>query len=229
MRKCVTLYGKRIILIGMVGGLLWMLEGITPAVQPPNGYFNNLVVSGILGIGSGDDYLVLGQDRDCGTPGWTPFLGCSEYDYFIEIVGSKAGPLFVNYESRKPVRIGGNLEVQGAKSFVQAHPTDLTKEIVYISLEGPEAGTYIRGTAQLINGESVVVLPEHFAAVTNDEGLTVQLTCLDECNGLRVVSKSTKQIVIKELMGGKSHAHFDYLVQGIRKGYEDHQVIRERR
>jgi len=33
--------------------------------------------------------------------------------------------------------------------------------------------------------------------------------------------------VVRELMGGRSDARFDYLVQGIRKGYEGFRPIRE--
>jgi len=112
------------------------------------------------------------------------------------------------------------------KEFVADHPTDPTKSIVYVSLEGPEDGTYIRGTAQLQNGEAVIELPEHFGLVTNDEGLTVQLTPLGEWLQLYVVEKSAKRIVVREA-NGKS-GQFDYLVMGVRKGYEHHQVIQPR-
>lgn len=122
--------------------------------------------------------------------------------------------------------VNGHFVAAGTKSFVQAHPLDQTKEIVYVSLEGPEAGTYIRGTAQLINGEAVIELSEHFSLVTNDQGLTVQLTPLGELLQLYVVQKSTKQIIVREA-NGKS-GQFDYLVQGVRKGYENHQVIRDK-
>ena len=145
---------------------------------------------------------------------------------------STCGKLFVGESppgtAKFTVDCAGNLTASGTKAFVQPHPTDPNKEIVYISLEGSEAGTYFRGTAQLVDGEAVINLPDHFGLVTNDAGLTVQLTCLDECNGLRVIHKGTKQIIVKELLGGKSNARFDYLVQGVRKGYENHQVIRDR-
>jgi hypothetical protein len=124
------------------------------------------------------------------------------------------------------VYIKGNLNVDGTKKFVQPHPTDPTKEIVYVSLEGPEAGTYIRGTARLANGEAVINLPEHFSLVTSAEGLMVQLTPVGEWLQLYVVKKSTQQIVVREANG--KNGQFDYLVQGVRKGYEDHQVIRDK-
>lgn len=122
--------------------------------------------------------------------------------------------------------VGSDLNVSGKKSFVQVHPTDPTKEIVYVSLEGPEAGTYIRGTAKLINGEAVINLPEHFSLVTKDEVLTVQLTPRGEWLQLYLVKTSTKQIIVREA-SGKS-GQFDYLAQGIRKGFENHQVIRDK-
>src|SRR4029077_17827740 len=39
----------------------------------------------------------------------------------------------------------GGLAGTGTKSFVEPHPTDASKLIRYVSLEGPEAGTYFRG------------------------------------------------------------------------------------
>jgi hypothetical protein len=124
------------------------------------------------------------------------------------------------------IRIDGNILKTGTNSFVQPHPTDPTKEIVYISLEGPEAGTYIRGTAQLVNGEAMISLPEHFSLVTSDEGLTVQLTPVGEWLQLYVVEKGTHHVIVHEANG--KNGQFDYMVQGVRKGYENHQVIQEK-
>jgi hypothetical protein len=119
-----------------------------------------------------------------------------------------------------PLTVTGNLYVSGAKAFVHPHPQNTSQDIVYIALEGPEAGTYIRGTGRLHRGQAKIALPEHFSAVTASEGITVQLTCLGECKGLRVADKSPGHIVVKELMSGEHDVAFDYLVQGVRKGYE---------
>jgi len=73
-----------------------------------------------------------------------------------------------------------------------------------------------------------VELPEHFSLVTSSEGLTVQVTPTANCNGLYVASKLPTEIVVKELNGGTSDATFDYLVNGIRIGYEDYQPIQDR-
>jgi len=52
------------------------------------------------------------------------------------------------------------------------------------------------------------------------------VTLLEDCNGLYVSEKSTTRIVVKELLEGTSNARFDYLVQGVRRGYEDFDPIR---
>ena len=55
-------------------------------------------------------------------------------------------------------------------------PEDPKRSIHFAALEGPEVGTYYRGTAKLSGGETVVELPEYFSKLTEDRGLTVQLT-----------------------------------------------------
>jgi hypothetical protein len=121
------------------------------------------------------------------------------------------------------VYIDKNLVVYGQKQFVQPHPNDPEKIISYIALEGPEAGTYIRGTAEIVNGEAVIELPEHFSFTTCEEGLTVLLTPVDCWLQLYVTEKSTQKIVIKE--ASDKSGNFDYIVQGVRLGHEGHQVI----
>lgn len=129
------------------------------------------------------------------------------------------------------VWISGNLHVSGTKTFVQPHPKDTTKTINYVCLEGGEAGTYIRGSGQLQGGVSIIPLPEHFGLVTSENGLTAQVTPRDgTANGyLYVESVTPAQLVVRESGGGSSNAKYDYLVQGVRKGYENYQVIQERK
>ena len=59
------------------------------------------------------------------------------------------------------------------------------------------------------------------------EGLTVQVTLLEECNGLYVAEKSTEWIVVREVLNGTSDARFDFFIQGVRRGYEDFDPVRE--
>ena len=61
----------------------------------------------------------------------------------------------------------------GAKYFIEPHPTDASKVIRYVALEGPESGTYFRGTAHASHGQAVIAVPEDFRMVTDDEGLSL--------------------------------------------------------
>jgi hypothetical protein len=124
------------------------------------------------------------------------------------------------------VRINGSLEVTGnyPKSFVEDHPVDPTKEIVYTCPEGDIPSVYTRGTGQLLDGEAVIELPEHFGFVASSGGLTMHLTPRREWLQLYVVELSTSKCVIREDQG--KSGQFDYLVHGVRRGFENHKVIR---
>jgi hypothetical protein len=117
----------------------------------------------------------------------------------------------------------------GQKNFVAPHPGDSGLALYYCSLEGPEAGTYIRGTARLVAGKAEVLLPEHFGLVTSEHGLTVQLTPRSpRSRGVCASSLSTGVLQIEELSEGTGDYEVDYLVHGIRKGMEEYRVIRPR-
>ncbi|MFH1022179.1 MAG: hypothetical protein V1809_02190 [Planctomycetota bacterium] len=132
-----------------------------------------------------------------------------------------AGNLIADFSS------GGFNLYLGTKNFVEPHPTDPTKEIVYVTLEGPEAGTYCRGKGVLTDGTASISLPDHFGLVTADEGITVQVTPTASCNGLYVDSYSKTGFVVKELGGGNCNATFHWTVNGVREKYKNHQVIRD--
>ncbi|MBI4470693.1 MAG: hypothetical protein HY650_15365 [Acidobacteria bacterium] len=126
------------------------------------------------------------------------------------------------------VDTNGNGVVSGAvKQFHQAHPTKPGMEIVYASIEGPEAAAYVRGTGRLVNGRATIALPEHFAAIAAENTMTVQLTPHSATStGLAIVEKSLKGIVVQELLNGTGSYKFDYLVMAVRRGYEDYQPVR---
>lgn len=127
------------------------------------------------------------------------------------------------------LHVVGNITATGAKLFVQDHPTDPTKEIHYIALEGGEAGTYMRGTAVLNGGRAVIDLPEHFSLVTGEEGLTAQLTPRGPVQSmLYVESLTNRRVVVKASNPGDGQVAFDFLVQGVRSGFEGHQPIVDR-
>lgn len=130
--------------------------------------------------------------------------------------------------------ITNDLEADGfiaahIKNFRMNHPKDAEKEIWYACIEGPEAAAYERGTAQLVDGEVRVDFSEHFELVVNPSTLTVTLTPLDAASkGLAVVEKTARGFVVKELGGGTGNYQFDWRVEGVRKGYEDFEVIRDK-
>jgi len=127
------------------------------------------------------------------------------------------------------VDVAGNFNCTGTKLFVQQHPTEPDKEIAYVSLEGGEAGTYTRGASKLENGVATVELPEHFGLVTNAEGLTAQITPRGPVQSMLYVESVTPtHLIVKASNPADKDVRFDYLVNGVRSGFEDHQVIRDK-
>jgi hypothetical protein len=152
----------------------------------------------------------------------------SATNYGVYAYGDTGGGYFRDNNDAVWTRVAfgtNGIVSNGTKSFVQEHPTDPNQAIVYASLEGGEAGTYYRGSAQLEKGTAVIELPEHFSLVTEEEGLTVQVTPRQDCNGLYVAEVTTRRIVVKELQGGTSNARFDFFINGIRAGYKDFKVL----
>ncbi len=136
-------------------------------------------------------------------------------------------------EPKKPARqeiegdlaISGDLLVRGSKSFVAADPEHGDRMLVYTALEGPEAGTYFRGTAVTAGGEATIELPAHFAKTTEPAGLTVQLTPVGGWSRLYVADKTPRRLVVRDAEGRDGIA-FDFLIQGVRKGFADRPVVR---
>jgi hypothetical protein len=111
----------------------------------------------------------------------------------------------------------------GPKMFVEPHPTDPAKEIRYVSLEGPESGTYFRGKGQIVNGFATIDVPETFRIVTDADGLTAVVSPVGEMATLAVISQDLSHIVVQ----GSKDVTFNYIVNGVRKAYKDLQPIHE--
>lgn len=123
------------------------------------------------------------------------------------------------------LKIDGSLSVSGTKNFVVVDPEDSARRIYFAALEGPEAGTYYRGSSATVAGRVVIDLPGVFARVTEAEGLTVQLTPLNGWARLWVEEKSPDRLVVRQVEGDPP-VEFDFLVQGVRKGYANYRVER---
>jgi len=116
----------------------------------------------------------------------------------------------------------GDLGCSGTKYFVQPHPEDPSKEIRFVCLEGNESGTYFRGSARLQGGRAVIEVPEAFRLVTQPEGITVQVTPLDLVR-ICVEEFNLDRIVVR----GEEDVEFHYFVNGIRRGFADHEPLRK--
>lgn len=111
------------------------------------------------------------------------------------------------------------------KNFKVPDPTNPRYDILYACVEGPEAAMYTRGTGRLVNGQAVIDLPDHFLKLANMSTLTIQVTPLDECEGL-FCRKGDGQFMVKELRKGTSSIEFDWEVKAVRMGHEDYKVVR---
>jgi hypothetical protein len=119
------------------------------------------------------------------------------------------------------VYAGGDFAATGSKSFIEPHPSDPTKEIRYVCLEGPETGTYFRGTGRIVNGFATIPIPDHFRMVTAETGLTVVAMPVGGLAVLAAVHQGLDRIVIQ----GSSDVEFNYIVNGIRKAFQDFEPV----
>jgi hypothetical protein len=111
----------------------------------------------------------------------------------------------------------GDLGATGVKYFVQPHPDDPDRVVNFVCLEGNESGTYFRGTARLAGGFAELDIPEEWMLVTEEEGITVQVTPRDLAL-LAVPVKTRDRIVVV----GDRDVEFDYFVNGVRRGFADY-------
>lgn len=117
----------------------------------------------------------------------------------------------------------GNLGATGTKPFVDPHPHRAGVVIRYVALEGPEAGTYFRGRGVFVKGVAVIEVPESFRLVTDEEGLTVQVTPIGRAAAVGVTRMGLDSIAVESTRDGE----FSFLVQGVRKAFKDWQVVVE--
>jgi hypothetical protein len=97
--------------------------------------------------------------------------------------------------------------------------------IQYSSLVGPEAAIYIRGKAELDGGRTYISFPDHFSDTVVPSSITVSLTPRSaDSFGLAAVEVDAEGMEVAELQNETGTYFFDYVVYGVRKGYEDYQV-----
>lgn len=136
--------------------------------------------------------------------------------------------IYVDEKGRGIVQ--GDTLVGKLKNFRIDDPLHPDKEIWYASIEGPEAAAYLRGTAELKNGKVLIAFPEHFQSLVTVPGMTIQLTPRSaQSKGLAVTDRTSKGFTVQELWDGKGNYSFDWEVKAIRKGYENYEVVRDKK
>jgi len=171
---------------------------------------------------------VIGEsDANTGVVGYTDYGAAGVAGYNMESVycpATSGVSGFLGYKSGSNyygVYSVGNTGATGTKNFIEPHPTDATKEIRYVSLEGPEAGTYFRGTARTVKGFATIEVPESFRMVSAEEGLTAVVTATGQLAQIAVISKSLDKIVVQS-----SHdVAFDYVVNGVRRAFQNWEAV----
>ena len=181
--------------------------------------------AGVLGIqGPGLTGLILpsagvrGENFNIGTLGVSRVVGA--VGTVVASNGAYLAEGYLGYHTATfdyGVYSAGRTGASGTKSFVDPHPTDPTKVIRFISLEGNEAGTYCRGRGKFQRGIARIPVPEDFRLVTDEEGLTVQITPIGALATVAVLRMGLDEIVA----GSSRDVEFSYLVQGVRKTYAD--------
>jgi hypothetical protein len=215
--------------VGIVG---W---GVQAAGNIAGGKFENLIGGSYADLGR-EDYGIRAYGNVAG--GTFHDRDQSGYAYIangnwgIGGYGDNGGGYFEDTNGSGVARVGYStykIQGTGAVSFVQNHPEQSDRVIVYAAPEGDEVATYTRGTARLTGGVATVALGETFGWVTNpDIGLTAHITPRGACRGLYVESLTTSEMVVRELDGGGGDVVFDYLVYGLRIGFEETSVVQEK-
>ena len=182
--------------------------------------FGAAVRSAVRGEAGGVSFGVLGISENIATAG-----------YLVSAAGTTLtsgwlGAAFGNDPSigaAPPwgVFANGDIGATGTKFFLDPHPTDPAKVIGYISLEGPEAGTYFRGRGRFDRGTARIPVPKHFRMVTDPEGLTVQITPIGGMATVGVMKLDLDEIVVQS----SRNLEFSYLVQGVRATYKDRSPV----
>lgn len=149
----------------------------------------------------------------------------TDFGSFTVVNGAILDPNVEEPRSTRARANAGDMSASGAKNFAVTDPADPSRTIYFAALEGPEAGTYLRGNAATAAGEAAIELPDYFAKVTEAEGLTVQLTPVGGWHQLYVAEVSPGHLVVRDAAGGDG-VEFSFFVQGVRKGYLDYQVER---
>lgn len=76
------------------------------------------------------------------------------------------------------------IDATDVKTFVIDHPLKKDRYLRYVALEGPHNDVWCRGEGRLEDGETVVSLPDHFVAITDESTAMVEIFEIaeDDCD-----------------------------------------------
>lgn len=110
---------------------------------------------------------------------------------------------------------GTDIDLSGSltavsKSFDIEHPTKEGMRLRYGSLEGPEAGVYVRGRSNSL----IITLPDYWTGLIHEDSITAQLTPIGQHKNLYVKDISNNTVTIG---GCRGEFEFFYFIQAERK------------
>ena len=101
--------------------------------------------------------------------------------------------------------VAGTFTATTNKGFVQPHPFDPSKEIRYISLEGPHTEVYFRGTAQVFQGVTRIAVPQDFLFVADAATYSTLVTPVGDMATVAVLTEGPDGIVVRASRDVKIH------------------------
>jgi hypothetical protein len=107
--------------------------------------------------------------------------------------------------SNGSAHVAGTFTATNNKGFVQPHPHDASKEIRYISLEGPHTEVYFRGTAQVVQGVTRIAIPQHFRFVADPATYSTLVTPVGGMATVAVLSEGPEGVVVQASRNVKIH------------------------
>jgi len=131
------------------------------------------------------------------------------------------GPFSCNLE-----KSSGDWNCDGAKNWV--HDLNSTHEAVYSSQESPQVRAVYEGQVNVDNGKLNVSLPYHFSETVSDERPSLRVQATPHSLATVAVTERTDEWLVIEADSADT-VEVDYRVTGIREGYEDKDVVREKK
>ena len=202
------------------------VDGVNDKITATSGKIDfddeDLVTKGKVGIGttSPDDKLDVNGDfqLSAGDPDIAATGGSRLY---INYSSGDAGVVQFGGINTCDIYVDGDIDKLGTCSDVMQTQTYGYRK--HYADESTEVYHFDRGQGQLQNGETIVALDPVFletVTISDEYPALVQITLTADCQGVYVDEQTPTYFKVKELMGGKSDATFNWELAAKRRGYE---------